>query len=100
MIDWQTVGAGIGGLFVGAMSYFAGRGKRQVADTKADAEVDVVTLLRQEVERLSERVKGLEAREGRLIRHVYRLEGLMRGHGIEPPPFDIDGEPIKAGGTD
>ena len=87
-------------MLVGAFSYFAGRGKRQVADAKADAEVDVVTLLRQEIERLSKRVEGLESREGRMIRHIYRLEGLMRGHGIEPPPFEIDGDDLKVGGTD
>lgn len=99
-IDWAALGTAAGGLIIGIGSFLAGRGKRQVADARADAEVDVVTLLRQEIERLSSRVAGLESREGRMIRHIYRLEGLMRGAGIEPPPFEIDGEPIKAGGTD
>lgn len=100
MIDWQTIGGGIGAIVLGALSFIAGRGKRQVTEARQEAEIDVVTLLRQEIERLSQRVAGLESREGRMIRHIYRLEGLMRGHGIEPPPFEIDGEPIKAGLTD
>ncbi len=37
----------------------------------------MITLMRAEVLRLSNRVTALEGREGRLIRHVYRLEGLM-----------------------
>ena len=90
MIDWPTIGAGLGGLFVGAMSYFAGRGKRQVSEAKNEAETDVVTLLRQEVERLSKRVEGLETREGRMIRHIYRLEAMLRELGKEPPHFDLD----------
>lgn len=100
MIDWQAIGTAVAAAVLGVGSFIAGKGKRQVADAKADAEVDVVTLLRQEIERLSSRVGGLEKREGRMIRHIYRLEGLMRGAGIEPPPFEIDGEPIKAGLTD
>jgi hypothetical protein len=99
MIDWTVIGTALGGVATGVLAYFKGRGTRKVENAKADAETDVVTLLRQEVERLAERVKGLEKREGRMIRHIYRLEGLMRGHGIEPPPFEID-EPIKAGLTD
>lgn len=100
MMDWPAIGTALGGLAIGVTGFITGRGKRKVEDAKATAETDVVTLLRQEVERLSDRVKGLETREGRMIRHIYRLEGLMRGHNIEPPPFEIDGEPIKAGGTD
>lgn len=101
-IDWQAMGAAVAAVVLGVGSFIAGRGKRQVADAKADAEVDVVTLLRQEIERLSRRVEGLESREGRMVRHIYRLEGLMRAANppIEPPPFDLDGVPVKAGGTE
>ena len=98
--DWSTIGAGIAAAVTGAVGWLAGRQKRATEATEEKAERDVIELLRKEVERLSVRVAGLEGREGRLIRHVYRLEGLMRGAGMEPPPFDIDGQPIKIGGTD
>jgi len=112
-IDWNAVGAAAIALVTGAGGWLMGRKPNQakldaaVSAAKAeavnsDSTSAAVALLRAEVERLSARVQALEGREGRLIRHVYRLEGLMRGAGIEPPPFDIDApdHPIKAGGTD
>lgn len=100
MIDWQAVGTAVGGLVLGA----GGVGmwwRRQVVDrVRQGAEVDVIQLMRDEVSRLGDRVQGLERREGRLIRHVYRLEGLMRANGIDPPPFNLDDDTIRAGGTD
>lgn len=110
-IDWSQLGTGLAGLIIAIGGWFAGR-KTSKATTEATveraradgasaaAETSVVTLMREEVRRLSERVSALETREGRLIRHIYRLEGLMRGAGLEPPHFDIDGQPEKAGGTD
>jgi hypothetical protein len=56
--------------------------------------------MREEVTRLGERVGRMEARELRLIRHIYRLEGLMRAAGLEPPPFDPDSDTIRAGGSE
>lgn len=110
-IDWASIGTAAAGILTGIGLWITGRKKNAastdaaVARAKAEgaaagAETSVIELMRQEVKRLGDRVAALESREGRLIRHVYRLEGLMRGAGIEPPPFDIDGEPIRAGGTD
>ena len=90
-VDWQTIGTGVGLVVSNAITYFVSRGRREVKAASDEAERDVVLLLRQEVQRLSERLTAMEGREGRLIRHVYRLEGLMRAKDIEPPPFDIDG---------
>lgn len=100
MIDWGTIGQGIMAVVVGALGWIAGRQKRKTEAVEEGAERDVIRLLRDELDRLSARVSAMEKREGRLIRHVYRLEGLMRGAGMEPPAFEIDGLPIKAGGTD
>ncbi len=100
-LDWGVIGTGAGLLITNVVAYFAGKGKREVKEAANEAERDVIVLLRQEVERLSARVTAMESREGRLIRHVYRLEGLMRGAGLEPPLFDIDGDvAIKAGLSD
>ena len=110
-IDWSQVGTAIGGLVLSLGGWLAGRAtnkakaeasveKARAEGAGAAAETSVVTMMRDEVKRLSDRVSALETREGRLIRHIYRLEGLMRGAGLEPPHFDIDGQPEKAGGTD
>lgn len=90
-LDWNLIGGALAALLTGAGGWFMGKGKREVAQAENAAERDVVNLLRQEVERLSARVTAMETREGKLIRHIYRLEGLMRAKDITPPPFDIDG---------
>lgn len=111
MIDWQAIGAAAAAIFIGVGGWLTGRrgstaktdtevAKARAEGAQAAAEQTVVELMREEVSRLSVRVAALESREGKLIRHIYRLEGLMRGAGIEPPHFDIDDEPIKAGGTE
>lgn len=110
MIDWTVVWGVVGPAIVGLGTWLKTRkpnqAKLEAAVSAARAEAvntdstsAAVTLLREEVTRLSNRVTALEGREGRLVRHVYRLEGLMRAAGIEPPPFEIDGDPVKAGGT-
>lgn len=110
-IDWSQIGTALGGIIIAIGGWFAGRKTNKATSeatveraraegASAAAETSVVTLMREEVRRLSERVSALESREGRLIRHIYRLEGLMRGAGMEPPHFDIDGAAIKVGGTD
>lgn len=99
-IDWNSIGTAIGGLVIGGGSVALWWHKQRVGSAETGAHVAVVDLLRQEVERLSGRLTALEHREGRMIRHIYRLEGLMRAKGIEPPPFDIDTDTIRAGGTD
>lgn len=99
-VDLATVGTGAAVILSNVIAYFAGKGKREVKEAANDAERDVIVLLRQEVERLSARVTAMESREGRLIRHVYRLEALVRELGKEPPAFEIDGGVIRAGLTD
>lgn len=98
-MDWQAIGTAVAGLVLGAGGVAAWVHKQQVANASAGAETNVIELLRGEVRRLSERLTAMEGREGRLIRHVYRLEGLMRAKDIEPPPFDIDVDSYRAGGT-
>lgn len=100
MIDWQAVGTAIGGLLIGAGGVGLWWRRQVVEGARQGAEVDVITLMRDEISRLGARVGSLEAREGRMIRHIYRLEGLMRAKDIEPPPFDIDSDSIKVGGTE
>ena len=119
MIDWTATWGVVGPAVIGLGTWLKMRKPNQArleaavavarAETTAtQAGSTVVELLRQEVQRLDARMQALDAvvaamqkREGRLIRHVYRLEGLMRGANLVPPPFDIDSdEPIKAGGTD
>jgi hypothetical protein len=95
-IDWNVVGTGVVGVLGAIGTWFMGKGKRAVDGAESKAERDVVNLLRQEVERLSVRLSAMESREGRMIRHIYRLEGLMRARGVEPPPFDIDSDTIAA----
>ncbi len=92
--DWSAIGTAIGAIVLGAGAYIGGKAKRGVITAKEVAETDVITLMRAEVLRLSNRVTALEGREGRLIRHVYRLEGLMTGAGMTPPKFEIDGDTI------
>lgn len=94
MIDWTLVGSALIGIVTGIGGYFTGKSKRNVETAANAAETDVITMLRAEVARLSMRITALEGREGRLIRHVYRLEGLMAGAGLTPPPFEIDGGSI------
>lgn len=96
-MNWELIGGALAALLTGAGGWFMGKGKREVAHAENVAERDVVTLLRQEVERLSKRLSDLEAREGRMVRHIYRLEGLMRAKGIEPPAFDIDSDSLRPG---
>src|SRR6478609_5248669 len=98
-MDWQAIGTAIAGLVMGAGSVALYFQKQKVANASAGAETNVIELLRGEVRRLSERLTAMEGREGRLIRHVYRLEGLMRAKDIEPPPFDIDVDAYRAGGS-
>lgn len=112
MIDWTAVWGVIGPAAVGLATWIKMRKPNQAKVNAAvsaaraeavnsDSTSEAVALLRGEVQRLSTRVQALESREGRMIRHIYRLEGLMRAANppIDPPPFDLDGEPIKAGGT-
>ena len=97
-MDFQALGTALGGLAIGAGGVGLWWRQQRVAAVSAETEISVIQMLRDEVGRLSTRVTGLEAREGRLIRHVYRLEGLMRAANIEPPPFELDPVTPTTGG--
>lgn len=99
-VDWQAIGTAVGGLMVGAGGVALWWRKQFVETAREGAEVNVIQLMREEVTRLGERVGRMEARELRLIRHIYRLEGLMHAAGLEPPPFDPDSDTIRAGGSE
>ncbi|WP_099553146.1 hypothetical protein [Stenotrophomonas maltophilia] len=99
-VDWQAIGTAFGGLMVGAGGVALWWRKQFVETAREGAEVNVIQLMREEVTRLGERVGRMERRELRLIRHIYRLEGLMRAAGLEPPPFDPDSDTIRAGGSE
>lgn len=110
-MDWSAIWGVVGPAVVGLGTWLKMRKPNQarvdaaVSAAKAeavnsDSTAAAMSLLRSELERLSNRVAAMEAREGRLIRHIYRLEGLMRARDIEPPPFDVDSDTIRAGGSD
>lgn len=80
-------------------SWFAGRAGRGRDAQAITTESRLYETVRLELDRLTEKVDQLERRSGRMLNHIYRLEGLMRSSGIEPPPFDPDGS-IGPGGTD
>lgn len=98
-MNWELIGTALGGIVIGLGGWFAGKGRREVTSAENTAERDVVLLLRQEVQRLSERLTAMESREGRMIRHIYRLEGLMRAKGVEPPAFDLDSDTLRPDGA-
>ncbi|WP_099589711.1 hypothetical protein [Stenotrophomonas maltophilia] len=99
-VDWQAIGTAAGGLMIGAGGVALLWRKQFVEAAREGAGVNVIQLMREEVTRLGERVGRMEARELRLVRRIYRLEGLMRAAGLEPPPFDPESDTIKAGGSE
>jgi hypothetical protein len=105
-IDLNAFGAGIAALFMGAVGYIGGRGKRKateatdIADQNAERAVldangalynrlkERLDLLEAEVTRVRAEL-DVERRHGRkLENHIWTLRGLMREAGITPPPFD------------
>lgn len=94
--SWEAVGMAIASVLIGVGGWLSGRGRRNAEDagyrrdtTAAETESRVVDLMRGELARLSDRVAAMEAREGKLIRHVWLLEGLMRAADLDPPPFSV-----------
>ena len=71
--------------------------KQAVDNARQGAEVDVIDMMRQEVKRLGDRLGAMEQREGRLIRHIYHMEAVMRAAGMNPPPFNIESDTSQAG---
>lgn len=95
----QGYGAAAGAFLLGLGGFAAWWASRRVTTARQDAEVDVVQLMREELARLAagaaeqqealaamaRRVRVLEQREGRLLRHIGVLEHLMRQSGLDPP---------------
>lgn len=119
-MDFQAVGgvlAAIGAVATGAWAWWlknrkdtastkADVAKAEAAEQVADAQQTIYKLLNERLNTLESEVRALreelatERRHSRRLEaHIWRLENLMRKAGIEPPPF-MDGEPIRAGGTD
>lgn len=117
-IDWTAVGTAIAGVGAIGSAVYAGWLKVQknrantradVAEadssrTVADAQQTVYRLLNERLTTLENEVRGLRneldterKHSRRLELHIWRLEGLMRKAGIEPPAFHED--ELKAGGT-
>ncbi|KRG60802.1 hypothetical protein ABB25_01000 [Stenotrophomonas koreensis] len=102
MIDPSQTPPGLIGWIAGAAAaigaWFHGRGGRRRDEQATTTESRLYETVRLELDRLTEQVRALERRSGRMLNHIYRLEGLMRSSGIEPPPFDPDVS--NPGGTD
>jgi hypothetical protein len=84
--SWGTVIAILSGTATTIGAFLAGRNKRKADDAATDTEAVVITTLRAEFKRLSDRVEKLERREIQLQLRVWQLEGVIRKAGIEPPP--------------
>lgn len=97
--DPVTVGGWLAAIVTGALGWFGGRAGRKRDNEAVLTESRLYETVRLELDRLGVKVEQLERRSGRMLNHIYRLEGLMRSSGIEPPPFDPDGH-IGAGGTE
>jgi hypothetical protein len=117
-IDWTALGTTLGVVGTVATGIWAWWLKNQksqantradvaesdAARTVADAQTTVYKLLNERLSTLESEVRGLRSEldaerkhSRRLELHIWRLEGLMRKAGIEPPAFHED--EIKAGGT-
>lgn len=100
-MDWQAlgqmIGTGLGGILVGLGGVALWLRQRPVESSRQGAEIDVIQMMRDEVKRVSDRLGAMEMREGRLIRHIYHLEAVMRAAGLNPPPFNIESDTIQAG---
>lgn len=102
-LDWHAIGTAIVGIVLGGGTALgllwtqlakqrAEAAEAKAAKSAADADNLVYTRLTQEVDRLSERMRELEASlkieistSRRLERKVARLETFIRSKGFEPP---------------
>lgn len=94
-MNWDIIiGGAIASVLATLLAWWT-RGTRSAQDradiASADASTNVVELMRGELSRIAERVHNLERRELILLRHIYKLEALLRDVGKEPPEFDVDG---------
>lgn len=117
-MDWTAVGTALGavGMVAGGVYAWFLKAQKDRANTRAevaeadsarsvaDAQQSVYKLLNERLTTLETEVRGLRSEldterkhSRRLELHIWRLEGLMRKAGIEPPTFHEDD--LKAGGT-
>lgn len=93
-MNWDSIIGGAIAAALAAMLAWYTRGTRasqERADIAAtDASTNVIEVMRGEFNRLAERVHNLETRELRLLRHVYKLESMLRELGKDPPAFDME----------
>ncbi len=90
---WGTIGAGLAAVIGGALAWLTGRQRRQAEDygyqtdaARYQAEHDIILKLREEVERLADRIGRLEADGQRMRMRIWHLEDEMRKHSIPIPP--------------
>lgn len=108
-MDWNVIGgvlAAVGAIATGAWGWWL-KNRKDTAATQAhvanaraseevaDAQQTIYRLLNERLNTLEVEVRGLrdelatERRHSRKLEvHIWRLEGLMRGAGLEPPVFD------------
>lgn len=119
-VDWTAIGTAFATLGLIASGFWAAWQRRakvqaetraSVADhdrdaAVADAQGAVYKMLLERVQTLENEVRAMRlenaserAHNRKLVLHIWKLEGLMRKAGIDPPPF-IDGEASKAGLAD
>lgn len=108
-MDWNVIGgvlAAVGAIATGAWGWWLKNRKdtaatqahvanARAAEEVADAQQTIYRLLNERLNTLEVEVRGLrdelatERRHSRKLEvHIWRLEGLMRGAGLEPPVFD------------
>lgn len=111
-VIWGVVGPALSGLAVWLKTRKPNQAKVDAAIAQARAETSLadaegalyrrlredMDALRGDVDRLRAELATERTHGRKLERHIWRLEGLMRKSGLEPPPFD-EGE-VKAGLTD
>lgn len=85
MGDLGTIGAGLMAIITGALGWWAGRGKREVTAAEQQAQINVVNLMRDEVTRLSARVKALETHDSVNRSRIHQLEIALVKAGVPIP---------------
>jgi len=90
-------GGWLAAIVTGALGWFGGRSGRKRDEQAITTESRLYETVRLELDRLTTKVDQLEKRSGRMLNHIYRLEGLMRAANLEPPPFDPDADPQPCG---
>jgi len=108
-----SIGAVAGGIYAYWLKVQKDRATTRADVAEADTQRSVADAQQSVYKLLNERLTTLEAEvraqrveldaerkhSRKLVLHIWRLEGLMRKAGLEPPAFLDDGEPEKVGLT-